>query len=301
MKVRKPRLDPWIEGYLDYLRDVRRVSDRSLSDRRCTFRHASAALGALRPEVPLWKLSLQDYLVWVSREREAGCPGSTLSKHISYLRGLLDYAWKSGQSDRNPLDGFSIQDDGQRRKEPQSLSLEDARLLVEASRKLSRRDRVMVLIFYGCGLRTNELRWLDVQDVDLERQERFVRRAKGNRPRRVPVPGGVWTELLAYLAECKGKRGALFRSSPKGPRIAEREIGAAIKGAANMAELKVKLTPKVLRHTFGTHLMDCGVDVAVIASLMGHRSPAESGVYLHALPGRKEAAVEKLTLKGGGQ
>jgi site-specific recombinase XerD len=111
------------------------------------------------------------------------------------------------------------------------------------------------------------------------------------------VPGGVWTELLAYLAERQGKRGALFRSFALGRRVSAADIGRTIKEAARLAELKVKVTPKVLRHTFATHLMDRGVDVAVISSPMGHRSPAESGVYLHSLPGRKEEAVKKLKFK----
>ena len=55
-----------------------------------------------------------------------------------------------------------------------------------------------------------------------------------------------------------------------------------------------ELTPKMLRHSFATHLMDRGVDLAVIASLMGHRSAHETGVYLHRLPGKAEAAVELL-------
>lgn len=54
------------------------------------------------------------------------------------------------------------------------------------------------------------------------------------------------------------------------------------------------MTPRTLRHTFATHLMDRGVDLAVIASLMGHRSPTETGVYLHVLPGRTTAAVRSL-------
>jgi integrase/recombinase XerD len=60
------------------------------------------------------------------------------------------------------------------------------------------------------------------------------------------------------------------------------------------------VTPKTLRHSFATHLMDRGVDLAVLASLMGHRSAQETGVYLHGLPGRRESAVKLLTRNGGG-
>jgi integrase/recombinase XerD len=58
--------------------------------------------------------------------------------------------------------------------------------------------------------------------------------------------------------------------------------------------LDAGVTPKVLRHSFATHLMDRGVDLAVIASLMGHRSPQETGVYLHVLEQNMEEAVQRL-------
>jgi site-specific recombinase XerD len=60
------------------------------------------------------------------------------------------------------------------------------------------------------------------------------------------------------------------------------------------AGLSRDITPKTLRHSFATHLMDRGVDLGIIASLMGHRSPQETGVYLHVLPSRKARAVTHL-------
>lgn len=64
---------------------------------------------------------------------------------------------------------------------------------------------------------------------------------------------------------------------------------------ATSASLSGTVTPRTLRHTYATHLMDRGVDLAVIASLMGHRTPAETGIYLHVLPGRTTAAVRSLS------
>jgi site-specific recombinase XerD len=76
-----------------------------------------------------------------------------------------------------------------------------------------------------------------------------------------------------------------------------------VQEAAQRAELRKQVTPKVLRHSFATHLMDRGVDLAVISQLMGHRSPTETGVYLHALPDRPRQAIEQLKIanaaKGG--
>lgn len=289
------QLDPLMEGYLSYLRDVGRKSPRTIIDVRCTLKRTSAAFAATHPGVNLWKLGLQDLLAWIEADREGGRKPSCIAKDVSHLRGLFDYAWRSGRAARNPLDGFSMLD-AESRIEPRSLTVEEALRLVEAcpaSSTAERRDRVMVLVLYGCGLRTSELCGLDLSHVDRERQELIIVRAKNDRPRTVPIPNGVYTELLAYLAE-RGKRGALFRTAVRGRRIDSGDVCAVVSAAARRAKLEGKVTPKALRHSFATHLMDRGVDLAIIASLMGHRSPHETGVYLHVLPGRREAAVRKL-------
>jgi integrase/recombinase XerD len=292
----RPILDPWIEGYLDYQLKVRRLTPRSVVDIRCTLRRAVLMMEQIRPGVLLWKVTLEDYLQWLNRKREAGYSAPSINKELSHLRGLLDYTWRSGRSDRNVLDGLTLED-APRRQAPKFLSLEQARQLIEAApggSRAERRDRLILLLLYGCGLRTSELCHLDVGDVDLERQELLVRHGKGDRARRLPVPEAVWTVLLAYLAEDKGRRGALLRTVDKRVRLRAVDICEVVSAVARRAGLPVEVTPKTLRHSFATHLMDRGVDLAVIASLMGHRSAHETGVYLHRLPGRAEAAVELL-------
>lgn len=289
-------LDPWVEGYLSYLTGMRRMAPRTIVDVRCTLKKVIEFMAKQRAETPLWKLSLDDYLTFVNAEREAGSSESALAKHLSHVRGLLDYAWKSGRTTRNVLDGFSLPE-SERKSPPRVLTLEEARSLVDATSSrtpLQRRDRLVILLLYGCGLRTSELRALDVQDIDLESKQLLVKKGQGDRQRTIPVPSAVWTELLAYLAERGGKKGALFRMQAKGGRITTDQIGAIVRTTASSASIAGTVTPRTLRHTFGTHLMDRGVDVAVIASLMGHRTPAETGVYLHVLPGRTQAAVRSL-------
>ena len=289
--------DPWIQGYLDYLKTVRRLAAQSIVDKRCTLKRALETMAPIRPGTPLWKLTLEDYVIWVNGQREAGYSAKSINKDLSHIRGLLDYAWRSGRSDRNVLDGFHLQDASQRQV-PKALSIEQARQLVEACPShtvLQRRNRLIVLLLYGCGLRTAELCQLDVPDIDLERQEVVVRKGKGDRARRIPVPDAVWTPILAYLAERKGRRGALLRTTQKHVRIGARQVCDVVREASVAAGLGVSVVPKTLRHSFATHLMDRGVDLAVIASLMGHRSAQETGVYLHRLPGRQEAAVKLLT------
>lgn len=287
-------MDPLIEGYLSYLDKVGRKTPRTIIDIRCTLRRARSGL---LTDVPLWRLRLEDYLHWLEAERESGCTETSLAKYLSHLRGFLDYAWRSGRSDRNVLDGFTLKH-ALPRTPPRSLTLDEAEKLVlatAATGPTSRRDRLVVLLLYGCGLRTEELCALDVAGINRERHELLVLHAKGDRPRSIPIPEALYTELLAYLLEY-GKRGPLFRTHVKHRRLRAIDVCRIVKDAVTRAGLRPDITPRTLRHSFATHLMDRGVDLAIIASLMGHRSPQETGVYLHVLPGRSEAAVRTLPI-----
>jgi integrase/recombinase XerD len=290
-------MDPLVEGYLSYLDKVGRKTPRTIIDVRCTLRRAIEGLEQIRPNVDLWRLSLEDFLHWMEQERQLGRTDSSLAKYLSHIRGLLEYAWRSGRCERNVLDGFSLQHT-QPRGAPKSLNLEEAEQLVHATTApgpTARRDRLMILLLYGCGLRTNELCALNVSDINRERHELVVQKGKGDKPRSIPIPEALFTELLAYLLE-RGKRGALFRTHFLERRISDKDVCAVVTDVATRAGLRTGVTARTLRHSFATHLMDRKVDLAIIASLMGHRSPQETGVYLHVLPQRPEAAVRTLPI-----
>jgi len=290
------RFDPLIEGYLAYKKDVNKLAPGTLRDIHCSLRRVARQMQHIRPDTPLWKLSLADYTRYVELERQVEASPRCINKYLTHVRGLLEYAWRSGRCDRNVLDGFHLQD-GAKRTPPRSLTLAEAQALIEACPRATaeqRRDRVMILLLYGCGLRTHELCALNVQHVSIERREVNVMTAKGDRPRTVPIPDAVFTELLAYLHERAAKRGPLFKTYVKKTRVRHQNVGHAVRQAALRAGLSNDVTPKTLRHSFATHLMDRGIDLGIIASLMGHRSPQETGVYLHVLPTRKDRAVSHL-------
>lgn len=294
------QFDPVTEGYLEYSRDIKRMSPRTLVDMRCTYKQVTTKMAGIRPGRELWSLSFDDFLTWLNQRRRDGASAASIGKEISHLRSLIDYAWRSGRVKQNVLDGFKIKDIAPIvRTAPKVLTIEEAQRLVSACPPKTprhRRERLMILLLYGCGFRSGELCRLDVKDIDIDRQEVFVRQAKGDIQRRVPVPLQVWTELLAYLTQRKTRRGPLFVTEVKKTRISQHDVLMAVHSAAARAQLPDGVVPKTLRHSFGTHLMEAGVDLSVIASLMGHRSPNESGVYLHALPGRKESAVRRVDI-----
>jgi integrase/recombinase XerD len=297
----KPSLDAVSEGYLEYLADVGRKAPRTVVDVRCTLGGISRDMTARHADTPLWKLKLEDYLHWLNEQRLLGRSSKTLAKSLSHVRGLLEYAWRSGRSDRNVLDGFQLQDEMQRTP-PTVLTESEARRLVEAcpaKTPLERQERIIILLLYGCGLRTDELCRLNLEDVNRERQELMIWRGKGDRQRTVPIPQMVFTELLAYLLDRGGKRGALLRTRAKRHRIDAGWVCDAVRRTAERAELKTLVTPRTLRHSYATHLMDHDVDLGIISSLMGHRSPAETGVYLHVLGNKPREAVDGLGGKAG--
>jgi site-specific recombinase XerD len=121
-----------------------------------------------------------------------------------------------------------------------------------------------------------------------------VKRAKGDIERIIPIPDAVLTELLAHLLERGVRRGHLFVTEARRRPVRQRLVVRVVREAAERAAIAKEVTPKTLRHSFATHLMDRGVDVATISRLMGHAGPAESGVYLHILPGRQRSGLDKL-------
>jgi site-specific recombinase XerD len=247
----------------------------------------------LAPEKDIWKLKLTDFLLWSERERNNQSTGGSINKRLSHIRGFLNYAWRCGKTDRNVLDGFQVQD-GSDRVKPDVLTVDEAAQMVLCcltETVADRRDRIVILLLYGCGLRTGELCDLRIQDTNTEKKELFIRAAKGDIQRMVPIPAGIVPELLQYLLDRNGKRGVLIRTDKK-KRLSHKRVCDIVKLAAERAKINRPVVPKMLRHSYASHLMDAGVNLAIIAKLLGHRSPRETGIYLHAMPDRANKAVD---------
>ena len=151
----------------------------------------------------------------------AGAPGgrtaTSLAKYLSHVRGLLEYAWRSGRAERNVLDGFSFRTPRRARRhgrsrwrKPSGWSQPALGGTHPAAGPPDRAAALRLRLAHPGAVR------LDVGDVNRERRELQVRHAKGDRPRVVPIPDGVYTELLAYLLD----RGvSVGRSSARRPTV----------------------------------------------------------------------------------
>ncbi len=284
-----------ILGFLDYCKSIKKLKHESLKDIKCTLNKLTQYLAHKNTGLEIWELNLDDFLGYINYLRAKRERGSGIAKQISQLRSFLTYAWRSGHCTRNVLLNFEIIDQSPQ-YESRVLTLEEVTELIGATSKetkLKRKERLVILLLYGLGLRTGELCSLKVQDISIEEQNIFVR-GKFDIERKIPIPISVWVELLAYIHENKLKKGNLFKTEHKKTQYRITDVGKILKEYVSEAKLEGYITPKVLRHTFASHLIEAGIDVAIISTLMGHKSPSETSAYLHAFERNKKNAIETM-------
>ena len=166
------------------------------------------------------------------------------------------------------------------------LSVEDVRALVEApepSTPTGLRDRAILELLYGAGLRISELVGLDVDDVDLD-EGTSGSWARAARSGTCPLGRYAREAVSAYLTRARPAlatvrtRGALFLNV-RGGRLTRQSCARILGDAASRAGIDRRVTPHDLRHSFATHLLEGGADVRVVQELLGHASVATTQIY----------------------
>lgn len=149
-----------------------------------------------------------------------------------------------------------------------------------------RRDALMVLIFYSCGIRLAEL--AGICDEDFENDYSTLRvRGKGDKERLVPIVPRVAVEIKRFVAKkfppniCTGREKTLFLSKQATP-ISRIDVQRSVARLLRECGVQGKVSPHVLRHTFATHLLNDGADLREIQELMGHSSLRATQVYTHS-------------------
>jgi integrase/recombinase XerD len=169
---------------------------------------------------------------------------------------------------------------------PHPLTVAEAIAVVEApvtTTPAGLRDRAILELLYGGGLRVSELTGLDVDDLDLE--DGVVRvLGKGGKERDVPVGAPARDAVGAYLTRGRPalatsrSRGALFLNA-RGGRLTRQSCARLLDRHARAAGIRRTVTPHDLRHSFATHLLEGGADVRVVQELLGHASVATTQIY----------------------
>ncbi len=170
---------------------------------------------------------------------------------------------------------YSIERPRKEQKLPQILSKEEIISMIERTNNIKHRSIVSLL--YSAGLRRNELLNLELTDIDSKRMTVYIRNPKNNKDRYSLLSEKTLKDLRTYYKQWKPKK-YLFES-PNGMKYSGKSVGAIVAKAALKANIKRRITPHILRHSFATHLLENGTDLRYIQTLLGHSSTKTTEIY----------------------
>lgn len=276
--------------YLDHLRVERGLSDNTLEAYRrdlrryCSFceRRGIAEAGHVDDA------TIRSFLASLSASThgpdETPYAATSVARALSSVRSFHRFLVREGVTDLDPAAG--VIRPRVPRALPHPLTVDEVGRILGAPDPASPaglRDRGILELLYGAGLRVSELTGLDVDDVDLE--EGAVRvLGKGGKEREVPVGRYARDAVAAYLTRGRpamvrpSTRGALFLSA-RGGRLTRQSVARLLEGYARGVGIDRRVSPHDLRHSFATHLLDGGADVRVVQELLGHASVATTQIY----------------------
>lgn len=173
-------------------------------------------------------------------------------------------------------------------KLPIFLTIEETKKLLENAS--SARDKCIIQLLYASGMRVSEL--ANLNKGDIEKNNIKVRHGKGAKDRVVFVDNSTLELINNYIGTRNGSEEAIFVNK-ENKRLTPRSIQRIVKEAAAKAEIKKKVTPHVLRHSFATHLLENDADILVIKELLGHSSLSTTQIYTHLTDKHKESVYKK--------
>ena len=183
-----------------------------------------------------------------------------------------------------------------RRKLPFLMGAKDPEKILRQADSF--RDRLILMVLLGCGLRVSELCNLDVDHINLDDPEvpsLWVRNGKGGKDRLVPIHNKLVGPLRGWIGE--RKTGSVFQS--RQGRISPRRVQVLFREFCQAAGLPAstnprRYTPHKFRHMFATRLLDAGADLFAVMELLGHQSIQTTQIYLHVTPKRLKEHVNRV-------
>lgn len=205
----------------------------------------------------------------------------TIESYVSVLKLLNDYLENYGEP---PLVKIKLEVIKGVKKERRILSVQEIQKLYEActSDILGNRDRVMLGLYYGCGLRSREGVNLDTRDIDFNNGLLHIRRGKNNQERYVPMSSGVQRDLADWLQHghryYSGGKTKVLLPNKNGNRLNNSSLNKRLKDLCEVANIE-RISLHNLRHSIATHLLESGMALEKISQFLGHRSLEATQVY----------------------
>ena len=216
-------------------------------------------------------LTLREWLAWLYSHQLTAV---SIRRKLAAVRGLFRFMLREGVVPLNVA--RLVRTPKAPQKLPEVMSPETVNALIDGvpasqfERPHPVRDRALLELLYGCGVRVSELAGLNLHDLD--RSERWLRvRGKGRKERQVPMPGKAAEALERYLAERPVVREetAVFLNH-RGGRLTSRGIAGIVKFYATFITGDPSIHPHSFRHAYATHLLADGADLRAIQELLGH-------------------------------
>ncbi|MBI6549554.1 tyrosine recombinase XerC [Xenorhabdus lircayensis] len=274
-------LEP-VEAFLYYLRVERRLSPLTITN----YRRQLAVLAEMSLEMGVreWQeLDPAKVRMFASRSRRAGLQSASLALRLSSLRSFLDWMVTQEKLDANPAKTVSAP--RKKRHLPKNMDVDEVNQLlnINLNDPLSVRDRTMLEVMYGAGLRLSELVGLDCCHLDLESGEVWVH-GKGSKERKVPF-GRVAQEWLQRWLEMRElfelEDNAVFISTQSGKRISARNVQKRFEQWGIRQGVNSHINPHKLRHSFATHILESSGDLRAVQELLGHANLSTTQIYTH--------------------
>ena len=222
---------------------------------------------------------------WVISLMDQGMTAVSVKRKISSLRSLYKFLLREGSMTKNPTELVMIPKIG--KKLPQFVQEKDMDRLMDTSFFTDDfnglRDKAILSLFYGTGMRLSELKGIKMADV--HQSEKVVKvLGKRNKERLIPYPSEVGGDLAAYILvrhELIGESNSYLFVTDKGEQVYDKLLYRVVRKYLSLVTSMEKRSPHVLRHTYATHLLNRGADLNAIKELLGHASLAATQVYTH--------------------
>lgn len=242
-------------------------------------------------DVQAWIMSLSDAVVVKDGKRQPRLSAASINRAVASLRTLSKYMLREGFTQKDIF--ASISQLRTKRRLPKFVSEEVMVKVVErvlndlsGEEYIQRRNALIILMLYSCGLRLAEL--INIRFGDFDSRYSSLRvMGKGSKLRVIPIIERVSREIKDYkerlFAEniCTGQENFVFLSK-KGECISRSDVQRSVARLLRECGVEGKASPHILRHTFATHLLNEGADLREIQELMGHSSLSATQVYTHS-------------------
>ncbi len=243
------------------------------------------ARGRMSPDT----ITRDDITDYVASLQASGLAPSSVERMVSALKGFHKFLVRENITVNHPSARLPLPKVPERL--PDLISVEDAERLLSQpfpDGAVGLRDRAILELFYGCGLRVSELVGLDTLDIDLA--EGLVRVfGKGSKERLVPLAGMAQHAVEAYLREGRSHlrrtrsvaqaASAVFLST-RGNRMSRQSVYQLVRTYGNRAGIE-GLHPHTLRHSFATHMLEGGADLRALQEMLGHTDISTTQIYTH--------------------